>query len=607
MILRCTKSTLLHVVLSAALLVAAPDGPSSAQEPAAPPVRATEPAKPSEPAATTAPATPAPQAEPAKCLWRGWYLLSLEGRKIGYENQILSRLSGPGPAVYRLEVYRFLKAAAADKRPTTLEKCILEMDGDFTALSFDTTRTDVAGPAVRVQGSVADGKLTVTATVGATASTWTTPAAGKPTFDAAILFALAAQPLVEGRTFSRLTIDERYGLMGATAAMARVMQKVSVSTPAGPQDGFALVEQRGNTITAHLVDAQGRRVRSEGQNHNLAAQTMTDRERQDLNLDGQTPWQNRISEAIGQALSSQAFGYTLSMPAYPYVTSASSGGQIVTADGLTGDEAMHLVVMSLSESSGESLARSRALFATWCRMVGPAAETVEGQTTVDGLPALTVRGKTTLGGRAAEFETTIVVREHLGYVIGRLLIQPSAPGNDTAYRRLIESIRWTKIFGRERGHWDKNVYVSDSHGYRLELLGSGWRLPEERSGVATSVEAVRQDRSGLVAVVIEPAADQAVLETLADQYEKNVKAKVADATDLQRKDTRLGGRAAVLLTYSAKAIDGEPTVSQHVLTLDAGRLVVLTLVTRKSQLEANLAHFAQAMESFQFIAANNGR
>jgi len=505
-----------------------------------------------------------------------------------------------------LEVSRFLKTNLSDKRATITEKSLLQMDGDFTALSFDTTRTDLVGT-VHLQGAVTDGQLKVTATVGDTKRTWTAPAKDKPTFDAALLFALTAEPPAEGRTISRLTIDERYGLVGTAPVAARIMQRVSFRTPADQQDGFAVVEQRGNSVTAHLVDAKGRLVRSEGQNHNLLVQMMTERERQDLSLEGNVPWQNRLGHVVGRTLTCRAGGYSMDLPSYPYVVSVGADGQVVMADSLTGDEAMHLVVVPLAEASGDDAKRRQALFATWCRMVGTVTDTAESQTTVGGVPALAVRGKITVGGRAADFETTLVVREHLGYILGRLQLQPAPGPGDGAYRRLVDSIRWSKIFGRERGHWDQTAYVSEAYNYRVELLAPGWRLPEERSGVATSVEAIREDRSALVAVLVSPAADNATLLAAADQYEKDIRINMARVTDLNRVAAKLGGREAVLITYSARAIDDEPTESQHVLTVNAGRLVVLTLVAKKTQLEAGRAHFARAVASFQFVAAESGK
>jgi hypothetical protein len=591
---RKVLSVPLRVMATLTILVTMLLGGASAQQPSA------------APPATTTPASPPAAEAQESCLWRGRYVLTLEGHKVGQQYLSLFRLAGSGPAIYRLEVNRFLKTNLSDKRATITEKCLLQMDGDFTALSFDTTRTDLVGT-VHLQGTVAGGQLKVTATVGEATRAWTAPVKDKPTFDAALLFALAAEPPVEGRTISRLTIDERYGLVGTAPAAARVMQRVSFRTPVDQQDGFAVVEQRGNAVTAHLVDTKGRLVRSEGQNHNLSVQAMTERERQDLSLEGNVPWQNRLGNVAGRTLTSQAFGYALDLPSYPYVASVGEDGQVVMADSLTSDEAMHLVVVPLEEASGDDAKRRQALFATWCRMVGAVVDTAESQTTVGGLPALTVRGKITLGGRAADFETTLVVREHLGYIIGRLQLQPAPGPGDGAYRRMVDSIRWAKIFGRERGRWDKNTYISEAYNYCVELLAPGWRLPEERSGVTTSVESIREDHSALVAVMIAPAANGATLLSVADQYEKDIRINMTRVTDLNRAATKLGGRDAVLLTYSAKAIDDEPTESQHVLTVDAGRLVVLTLVTKKTQLEANRAHFARARQSFQFVAAESGK
>jgi hypothetical protein len=149
--------------------------------------------------------------------------------------------------------------------------------------------------------------------------------------------------------------------------------------------------------------------------------------------------------------------------------------------------------------------------------------------------------------------------------------------------------------------------VSDSYGYRLRLLAPGWQLPQDRWGVATSIEAVRDDHSALLALSFEPADKDATLDRLAEAYEKRIKDRVPEAGPAERKAATLGGQPAVLLVYQAKAIDGEPTESRHVMALESGLVWTLTFVSKKGSLEENAKHFDEALKLFQFGKAAESR
>ena len=155
-------------------------------------------------------------------------------------------------------------------------------------------------------------------------------------------------------------------------------------------------------------------------------------------------------------------------------------------------------------------------------------------------------------------------------------------------------------FGRERGHWVGELYVSESYGYRVRLLGPGWRLPQERSGVATNIEAVREDRSAVLTVALEATDPKQTLEQAADAYAQQIKSAVPEAGNVSRREAKLAGQPAVMLTYDAKAIDKEPTESRHLIAVEGGQRYVVTLVVKKKSLEAGLKHFARAVESFEF-------
>lgn len=559
--------------------------------------------------AKTSPAEAAPQdgdrekAEPleAKGPRVTWYLLSHEAEKIGYEVRALYEVTGQGNVAHRLVTHRFLKDAPEAGRAGFLQKSTMDMDADWTALAFTTSLKPPRGERTVVEGRVADGKLTVTATCGPERLSSTAPVEGRPTFSGAFVEWLAGQEPAEGKTFIRRTIDEKHGVVGTVPSAARILQKARLEVaPGKTEDGFVVVEQNGAQATAHLLHAGGLLFRSEGQNHNLAAQEVSPLVGAKLEVtEAVTRWENHIPGKMDSVLSSESFGYTLKLPAYPYLATSMEDGQFLATESITAGDGYLIIVRPVPNVEEEAVAR---LYADWGRSMGPLSDVVEGQTTVDKLPARLYTGRGAIGGRPCSFRLATVVRGHVGYLLAHLRVFPPSASDAEAFRTFLDGVSWSKIFGRERGHWEGPQYVSDSYGYRLQLLGPLWRLPEQREGVATSVEAVREDRSAMMAVMLEEPGATTTLDQAATAYEARIKAGVPGAADLKREATRLDGQAAVLLTYQAKAIDGEPTESRHVMALRGERLYILTFVGKLSTLEPSVKHFEQAVASFRFAA-----
>ena len=557
-------------------------------------------AKADPPAAAPEPAQPEkPEPSKDKLLNMTWFLLSHEGHRIGYMNKALYRVADSGPVAFRMEIHRFLKTTAADKKPTYLEQATLEMDKDWTAVAFRTTSSGIGIGlgASTIEGKVADATLAVIETRDGRQTTSTAKFAGDETFSGAFVNWLGSRKLVPGKTFMRRTIDEHNGLATRSPHMARVLRQSAIKTLAGEEDGFVVVEQEGGQITGHLLRQSGLLVRSEGQNHNLVAQEVRASEGARLDLTDDVPWQNRIEDKTGNTLSSAAFGYALTLPPYPYLPTVAADGQLISADNVTGRDGLHLVVRGVQAGDADA---AKKLYEDWKRMVGPTEDVVESRRPLAGQPACFFKGKTVVGGRPATFQLATVVREHLGYLIGYIHVGTGPSGHAAVFRRFLDGVEWIRIFGRERGHWDGQDYVSDSYGYRLRLLADGWRVPEDREGVPTGIEAVREDRSAMLAVILEPVEDGATLEEAVDAYELRARNNVPGADGLARQKLALDGRPAVMLRYDANAIDGEPTESRHVIALDDGRLTILTFVGKRNALEANLKHFTATVQSFRF-------
>lgn len=571
-------------------------------------------------AGTAAPTLPTPPADaPAiegapdlaaaeeKFIRADWALLAFEDKKVGYVSKEIMELHADGKLVgHRLIINKFQKLEMSEERPTYHQKSVLNLDPSWIAVSF-STEISRGLDVTTVTGHVADGKLLVTTVAGADTRTHTAAVKSPPTFAGAFIQAMAARGLKPGDTFSVTTIDEQWGAYNETPRQARVMRhsQVPAAGGSGSADVLMIAERTGIFETMHWVHPNGRIYRSEGGVHHLSVRESSMHESRGLKLEGTVEFQNRIPIQSGRTLDSDVCGYQMTVPPYPYLPLVFRDGMVVI---ISNQLASDRIMMTVTRAASGGADSQRMLFQSFSRLMGSPSEVKESAATVGDLPALRFQGKLSVSGREGWFNTVVTSRGEYYYIFSQVGVWPATQDKaGSIFDALIASVRWKKIFGRERGHWDGQVYISESNNYRLRMLDDGWKIPEDRSGVPTSVEAVRDDRSALLAVeALELNAGTTLAQATASYLER-LRKTMPKVENLKQEPRKIGGgdvapgqgAEALMITYEANAIDDEPTVSRHLLTVHGNNLLVLTLVTKKSADEVNTKHYEKAVESLR--------
>ena len=531
-----------------------------------------------------------------KLLQTTWYLVTYEADKVGYINRALYQVDGPGKAVYRAEVRRFLKSSLATDKADVFDDSVMLLDKDFAAVSFRASRRGLNVDEVTIEGTVAEGELKINATSGSVARTWTNRIQGRPTFAGALAFWLGSQEITEGAQFAMTAINERSGTFQGKPVALRVVQKAKMMLDNKRQEAWLVSELNGYRSTLYFLRSDGRMHRSQGQNHNLTVKETPVAEAARLDLSGEVKWNNNVMLKVGEGLSSEAFGYRATLPSYPYMPIVLGDGSYVIAGNSVGDDA--LIILASHVRAGDPQAAERLYSAT--RLLGITGEPTKRQTRIDGLPATIYEVKTALNGRETTGKFAVVIRDELGYLIGHVAAWPSGAGRHEVFESFLNTISWSTAYGREKGMWDGAEYVSYSHGYRVRLMAPGWQLPERRSGVPTNIEVASKDRSALISLKIEPARQGISIQVPAANYRKMIEAEMPEAANLSEKQTTLGGQPAIELAYDAKAIEGQPTRTRHVLAVKGAYFYILTFVGKTSTLGATEGRFAEVIESFKF-------
>ncbi len=533
-----------------------------------------------------------------------WSLVTFEDKKVGFINKEHRELHVDGKLVgHRLIINRFMKMDLLQQRPTFHQESTLDMDASWQAVSFKTeTRRD--RDLTTISGRVEGNTLKVSITSGDETRTYETQMKSRPTFAGAFIQAIVASGLRAGMQYAVTTIDEATGSYSEAPRLARALQKTRVQSGDGAAEVFVVLERSSIFETMHWVyPGSGRIYRSEGGAHHLSVRESSISESMGLKLEGTVEYQKRIAIQNARTLASDVFGYQLTMPAYPYMPVVFRDGLLVVFNNQTGHD--NIMLMVVTTAAGGAEAREQVFETYTKRMVGTTGEVRQTPARVGEIEGTQFDGSALVGSRQGWFRSTIISRGDYYYIFSQVGVWPSTPGQSAGkLNEVLSSVEWTKIFGRERGRWDGAVYISESHNYRLQLMADAWQVPQERGGVATNVEVVRDDRSALVAVELIELDEGATLEQAVEQYGQRLRRNLPQAENIDRKPARIDNLEAVRLSYEARAIDDEPTESQHLLAVKGQHLLVLTLVTKKSDQAAdNRAHYQAAVESFRFAPA----
>lgn len=548
---------------------------------------------------------PAPAATPADKHPQGvlnqaaWYLMGYEKHKIGYLNRALYALDGDDSgAAYRLEVRRFMRSSLSIAQADCLEESVMWLDASFGAMRFRTIRRLAGEPELTLEGAVADGRLNVEAVCGDQTRRWTVDAPAGATFGGALPIWLAGRNIAEGGAWTRTFINERNGSPSGNPVRYRTIRKAALTLDGKRQDAWLVAEENGLARTLHVLCADGRLYQSIGQNHNQTLEEIDGNKAAGLKLDGDIKWQNAVPLKVGDGLSSEAYGYKLTLPDYPYVPLVANDGGLVLIANLLGDDVLAVVAAPIR--AGDPQAAERLYQVT--TLFGIRGEPTCSQKTIDGLTAQIRSATSPMLGREMGSRFAVVIRDDIGYLIGHMAAWPAKVDARDVLSRLLASVRWTRPFGREQGFWNGRRYESHTYGYRVELPSDGWRLPQQRKGVPTNLEIVRQDGAAVITLMVQPAQAGITADAVAANYRKTIEQAMSPAVQVTQNACTLDGTPAVQLAYDANAIDNEPTCTRHIIAVNGNHWYLWTLVSKTTALKAAEAAFDATLKTFTFGA-----
>jgi len=560
---------------------------------------------PSEPPESPTPKGEAPSAAPredtAEHLFSQWHSIYLAGRKVGYRTMSVWRLADGG---HRIEVNLFLKNHLSADQPRYFQMIEAETDAAAQPRMLDATVASdmrswhVTGRRTEdhkfllqrtVEGQETTAEIPLQA--GITLRSWalwatffghTAPGAGvgggkEPSADAALA----------GQTDRWLLIDESLGALLPDPCTVRVLgPQTLVAGPQRTMSGTVVLWTCGHETVAHLMDPQGRTLRSVWQSTPLVAEATSLGEARKMDGAPDGPPGISISGLEGDRYHNPQMGYTLHVPPYPFVAHVAAEANTVWVGDLT-DEASVTVrpamdprLATMHTDEAELIQLADLVHRQWAaRFDSCEAEPVR-ETDLNGRPARLIEGTARLGCTTFHFRNVFLVGEGFAYLVTATVADRPLKAKPVLLDPILASLRLAPPEGQLPIRTSGDRLRIPYYGLEICRPNERWKIPRHLDGPVTVLELARDDQSGVIIVrVFSPNREQPLTDFEADRAQQA--AERFHIEPPQPQTTTLGGRHALELAYEGNLLAGQPAECRAIYTPVDSQILALILIGQK--------------------------
>jgi len=388
-------------------------------------------------------------------------------------------------------------------------------------------------------------------------------------------------------------IDESIGaLLPNPCLVHRLGPRTATGSPGTPSvSGTALIWACGAEEVVHLVDSDGRVLRSIWQSSPLVGEgtTLLDAQR----LTEFVPSADRSGLRGPQGPEIEGFeaeryrdsrhGFSLYVPPYPYVAHANhETGAVAIVDWL--DEASFVARLAplpqpVPSASEADLGRVADLLEhEWAARYEDVRTEKPGPTQIGGRPAWRIDGTARLGCTTFNFRNYLVASGGLAYFLSITVADRPVSSESVLAQDVLQSLRLAAPEGPLALLASGNLVRSPYYGFELSRPNARWIVPNHLEGPAAVLEMARQDHAAVVIIrVAAPRPGQSLENFAADQAQQA--ADNLSVTKPEPKPTTLGGRPAVEISYEgAKVLSDRPAQCTLVYVSLDGRILSLALI-----------------------------
>jgi hypothetical protein len=536
------------------------------------------------------------------------------GRKVGYATQTLHNLPA---GARRLKTNTFLVRGILDADFGYVRTVTADVDARFRPVALEC-KVVSGSRQWQVTGTASGGELLLSRTIGGKSGNCRIPLDDDVTTAAWAPLAAVLGGTPAGQTRRWMIIDESLGALAPEVCLVHVAGPRSVAVEGGrPVAGTAVVQACGPEQAAHLVDADGRILRSIWQSAPLVAVAagLAEAKRLDPSLEG--PRGAQVEGLESNRYVNRRLGLRLSLPPFPYVAHVSAESGVVRVADMTDEgwitvrpafgpgrlmtapaPAAEAATEGATEESGlspqlESLQREWAAAYQDVR-AEPRPALAPGDRTVEA-----VGGTARLGCAPVNFRNMLIGGEGLPWLASIVVADRDLAEKPVLAETVARSIRPVAPEGRLPLVARGMEVASPYYGIALVRPGAEWKVPQHAGGPQTVLELAREDASAAALVrVITPTAGDELGDVAADQARAIGMALGTPSPALG--PARLAGRDAVEFSYEGPSVlGGQAARCTAVYTSLDGRVLGLFLVLRRGADEAVARDLASIRESLR--------
>jgi len=580
--------------------------------------------------AAAGPAT-GPAAEPgavtATFVRSEWHALFLSGQKIGYTTRSLYRLSDGG---HRLKFNTFLIRRAGETQFTFYRMTTADVDARFRprALVCEVA----SGPRQwRVTGAVRGNTFCLERTVDDEKTAAAIPLEDDMTLRCWVLPATVMRGTEAGQTRRWLVIDESLGALLPEPCLAQVLGQRGMPAAEDGENliGTAVAEACDLEQVIHLVDGQGRLLRSVWQTTPMVAASAGLSEARRMPATGEPPPAADVPGLSTRGFESERLGLAFPVPPAPYAAYVlDAAGAIRVAD-LT-DEA-HVTFRAIQgmpvlpepppappadtgeaavgpspadEAEADTLLATLPVYTQWASQfedvtVEPSRATVPGG--AKGAQVRAVAGTARLGCTTFHYRNLLFWGRGLTWFVSLVVADRPIRAEPGLSERIVRSIRLEPPRGRLPLQVLGLTVRSPLYGFQVQRPSEAWVIPEHTDGPTMALEMARKDQAAAALVrTFEPPEGQ-TLETFV-QAQAQSAAKTLGVEAPEPQPARLGGVAGWEIAYEGDGLlSGRRARCTTVYVPWQGRVLALVLVVASDAGDAAAEEARAIRESLQFL------
>jgi len=528
------------------------------------------------------------------------------GTKAGYESQSLYVFPD---GCRRLRHNLFLRQDTKSEKFGYFKMITADVDSRFQPQALEC-RVRSGSRSWEVSGRAEDGEFVLKRTVDGVSTTSRIPIEEDTTFLVWALPATVVGGTAANKTRRWFVIDESIGALLPDTCLVRILGPRTVVLKEGgqPVTGTAVVWICGPEQVAHLLDAEGRKIRSVWQTTAIVGERAGLSESRRLSGAFDGPTGITIKGMAGQRYHHRDLGFSLWLPPYPYVTHVLPDLGVVQVADLT-DEAYVFLrpvgavhpILAGPPSEADLVRLADLLQREWATRFEEVKASPARDESIGRRAARAIEGTARLGCTTFHFRNYILSAEGLTWFVTAAVGDRPLGQNPLLTETVVQSLRLSAPAGRLPLMVSGDVLRSPYYGFQVRRPNSRWKIANHIDGPITALELARDDQAAVAIFRVLTTRPEESLETFVAEQSRQASDSLGVAQP-EVKATTLGGRLALEMTYEGEQIlSGNAARCTTIYTQLGSRVLVVVLVVDAKANEGIRKEVEQVRESVSFV------